>query len=176
MQSRQTGLRVCRVRAERTVVGQSAYPLAIDPMKVCTYPSEVESGAGYFYDDVLEYRVWLHPEKGAKPLNGTHDYFVAFVQYEEAESFSKSNPGTEQPLVLVRQSEWIHEPEHGRFFAEKGERLTEWQADKRKHQRVSEESEGSRPLNHRSTAMATALPPPRQRAAIPRFTSRRIIS
>ena len=115
------------MRADRTIVGQSAYPLAVDPMKVGTYSSEVESGAGYFYDEVLEYRVWLHPENGAQPLNGTHDYFVAFVQYEGAETFSESNPGTEQPLVLVRQSEWINEPEHGRFFAEKGERITEWQ-------------------------------------------------
>ncbi len=29
---------------------------------------------------------------------------------------------------------------------------------------------------YRSTAIATALPPPRQRAAMPRWTSRRIIS
>lgn len=31
-------------------------------------------------------------------------------------------------------------------------------------------------LRHLSTAMATAFPPPRHRAAIPRCTSRRIIS
>jgi len=34
--------------------------------------------------------------------------------------------GAEAPLVLVRQLEWISEPERGRFIPEKGERITEW--------------------------------------------------
>ena len=43
----------------------SKYPLAIDENMVGEYPALVKSGAGYFYDDVLEYRVWCHPERGA---------------------------------------------------------------------------------------------------------------
>jgi len=31
------------------------------------------------------------------------------------------------PLVLIRQCEWISEPERGRFIPEKSERITEWQ-------------------------------------------------
>lgn len=115
------------VHANREITAPSAYPLAVDPGRVGTYSPDTSSGAGYFYDEVLEYRVWLHPENGAAPLNGTHDYFVAFAQYEVADAYSKNTPGAEEPLVLVRQLEWISEPEHGRFIPEKGERITEWQ-------------------------------------------------
>ncbi len=89
------------IRADRTVSAVSAYPIAVDPSKVGTYASDTKSGAGYFYDDVLEYRVWLHPDKGAAPLNGDKDYFVTFAEYETAQAFSKSTAGTEQPIVLA---------------------------------------------------------------------------
>ena len=115
------------VRADRTISGRSAYPLALDPSRVGTYPSDMKSGAGYFYDEVLEYRVWFNPEKGAASLNGKNDYCVAFAQYEQAQAFSQTTRGAEEPLVLVLQREWIGEPEHGHFVPEKGERITEWQ-------------------------------------------------
>jgi putative acetyltransferase len=115
------------VSADHTTAGASRYPVAVDLSKVGTYPADVHSGAGYFYDEVLEYRVWLHPDKGAKALNGDDDYFVAYAQYEPAEAFSKTAPGAEQPIVLVRQLEWISEPEHERFIPKKEERITEWQ-------------------------------------------------
>jgi hypothetical protein len=115
------------VRADRQITGPSKYPLAVDPNRVGTYPADAKSGAGYFYDEVLEYRVWLHTENGAKPLNGSVDYFVAFAQYETAEKFSNSTAGAEEPLVLVQQLQWIDEPERGRFIPVKEERITEWQ-------------------------------------------------
>lgn len=115
------------VRADPQLSGQSAYPIAIDPSKVGTYPPDTKSGAGYFYDDVLEYRVWLHPERGAARLNGNKDYFVAFAQYEAAAAFSKNSRGAEEPIVLVRQEEWIDEPRRGQFITRKDERITEWQ-------------------------------------------------
>lgn len=115
------------VRADRTVCKQSAYPLAIDNSQVGKYAAKTESGAGYFYDDVLEYRVWFCPERGAKPVNGKDDYYVAFAEYERAEKLSKASKGAEEPLVLVRQHEWINEPEPGHYQAEKGNRITEWQ-------------------------------------------------
>jgi hypothetical protein len=105
----------------------SAYPIAVDLKKVGTYPADMHSGAGYFYDDVLEYRVWLNPNRGAEPLNGNSDYCVAFAQYERAVAFWKSTAGAEMPLVLVRQLEWISEPEHGHFVPKREERITEWQ-------------------------------------------------
>lgn len=114
------------LRADQTVALPSAYPLAVDPSLVGTYPIETKSGAGYFYDDVLEYRVWLHPERGAVHLNGDNDYFLAFAEYERAEAFFKVATGAELPLVLVRQREWIDEPSPGQFHAERGQRVTEW--------------------------------------------------
>jgi hypothetical protein len=115
------------VRADPQFGGQSAYPIAIDPGKVGTYSPDAKSGAGYFYDDVLEYRVWFHPDRGAARLNGDKDYFVAFAQYEIADAFSKRSQGAEEPIVLVRQREWIDEPRHGQFIPRKDERITEWQ-------------------------------------------------
>jgi hypothetical protein len=117
------------IRADRRIIGNSKYPLAIDPSRVGAYSPETKSGAGYFYDEVLEYRVWLHPERGAAPLNGSNDYFVAFAQYEPAEEFSKKTAGAEIPLALVRQLEWIDEPKQGEYIPRKGERLTEWQVE-----------------------------------------------
>jgi hypothetical protein len=49
------------------------------------------------------------------------------VQYEIAEAFSKRESGAEEPLAVVRQLEWIDEPERGRFIPVKKERITEWQ-------------------------------------------------
>jgi hypothetical protein len=132
-----TGLLICvachrqssgfvMLTADRTVTSHSAYPVAVDPSRVGTYPPDTKSGAGYFYDDILEYRVWLHPDQGAEPRNGDQDYFAAFAQYEHAEAFSKNTAGAEQPIVLVRQREWIAEPTPGQFHAETGDRITEW--------------------------------------------------
>ena len=70
------------IRADHGVLPRSAYPTAVDPARVGTYDPLSSSGAGYFYDDVLEYRVWVHPDKDGLPLNGDKDYFFAFAQYD----------------------------------------------------------------------------------------------
>jgi hypothetical protein len=115
--------------ADQIVTGTSALPIAVDPTRVGKYPGPAKSGAGYFYDEVLEYRVWLHPERGAQRLAGDNDYFAAFAEYERAVAFSDTTRGSETPLVLIRQLEWINEPTPGRYFAETSERITEWQVD-----------------------------------------------
>jgi len=46
---------------------------------------------------------------------------------KKAEELSQSSKGAEEPLVLVRQYEWLNEPEPGHYVAEKGNRITEWQ-------------------------------------------------
>jgi hypothetical protein len=102
------------------------FPDAIDPDMVGEYPALAKSGAGYFFDQVLEYRVWCHPEPGAPDKYEGEDYYYAFVSYVEALEFSKSTDGTEEPLVLIRQLEWINEPEEGVFIHEVGERVAEW--------------------------------------------------
>jgi len=99
----------------------------VNPKLVGTYSGHTKSGAGYFYDEVLEYRVWLHPERGAPKLAGESDYFAAFARYESALAFSKSQEGAEAPIALVRQRESIDEPERGTFEWVRTERITEWQ-------------------------------------------------
>jgi hypothetical protein len=116
-----------RLDSDRTVSGASAYPLAVDPSRVRTYPPDTKSGAGYFYDGVLEYRPWVHPDRSGLPINGSHDYFVALAQYERAEGYSKRTEGAENPTALVRQIESIHEPEPHQYVHVKEERITEWQ-------------------------------------------------
>lgn len=79
------------------MIHMNDYPAAIDPDKVGEYPALTKSGAGYFFDEALEY--------------------------------SKKIPVAEMPLALIRQWEWINEPEPGVFTHEKGERITEWQVE-----------------------------------------------
>ena len=104
----------------------SKYPIAIDIEKVGEYPALCKSGAGYFFDHVLEYRVWCHPENDAPDDFEGEDFYYAFPTYEEALNFSQQTQGAEEPLVLIRQLEWINEAEPGIFEHCKGERLTEW--------------------------------------------------
>jgi hypothetical protein len=111
--------------AERT----SKFPVAMDPKAVGWYEGFAKSGAGYFYDDILEYRVWVHPHAGGPELEGSDDYFCPFPSYEEALAFSKEMPGAEKPLVLVLQREHINEPEPGKFEHVVCDRITEWQVE-----------------------------------------------
>lgn len=106
-----------------------SYPDAIDPDMVGEYPARAKSGAGYFFDHVLEYRVWCHPERGAPDEYDGDDYYYAFVTYAEALAFSLSTEGAEEPLALIRQIEWVNEPEEGVFVHEKGERIAEWRVE-----------------------------------------------
>lgn len=116
-------------RIDRGVSGASRFPIAIDPSRVGTFPGTTKSGAGFFYDEVLEYRVWLHPERGAPRLAGDADYYAAFARYESALEYSARTKGAEEPLALVRQREHVNEPTPGTFSWEKTERITEWQVE-----------------------------------------------
>lgn len=107
----------------------SGHPAAIDPERVGDYPALTKSGGGYFYDDVLEYRVWVHPHAGGEDLHEGDDYFYAFATYEEAAEFAEDAAGAEQPLVLVRQLECISEASPGVFEHHVGERITEWRVE-----------------------------------------------
>jgi len=107
----------------------SKYPNVKDPEMVGTYPAHAKSGGGYVWDQVLEYRVWCHPERGAPDLCDGDDYYYAFETYEEALEFSRENPGTEEPLALIIQEEYIDEPEPGKYFHMKERRITEWDVE-----------------------------------------------
>ena len=118
----------------------SKYPKAIDPEMVGEYPAMAKSGAGYFYDHVLEYRVWCHLENDAPDEHKGDDYYYAFETYEEAQKLSESTQGAEEPLVLIRQLEWVNEPSSNDFVHVKGERVAEWQVDWLVNSRRSENS------------------------------------
>jgi putative acetyltransferase len=105
------------------------YPHAIDPEMVGEYPATAKSGGGYVWDEVLEYRVWCHPERGAEDLDQGNDYYYAFSNFEEAKDFSDQNAGTEEPIALILQREYIDEPESGTFAHIKEERITEWSVE-----------------------------------------------
>ncbi len=102
------------------------YPEAADAAKVGQYPAFVFAGGGYVWDEVLKYRVWCHPERGAPAEDGGNDYFHGFATYGEALAFSKGHPGTEEPLALVLQREYIAEQNPGVYEHIRRERLTEW--------------------------------------------------
>jgi hypothetical protein len=104
----------------------SEYPKVANPDLVGEYPASAGAGGGYFFDEVLEYRVWCHPERGAPDEFEGNDYYHVFANFEDARAFSGSNPGTEEPLALIRQLEWVDEPEPGRYVHMKGERIAEW--------------------------------------------------
>jgi hypothetical protein len=104
----------------------SKFPKVKDPKMIGEYPAFVKSGGGYVWDDVLEYRVWCHPERGAPDTDDGNDYYYVFETYEDALEFSQSNKGCEDPIVLILQKEYIDEPEPGRYIHVKKERITEW--------------------------------------------------
>src|SRR5258708_35587671 len=101
-------------------------PDVIDADLVGTYPAVAKAGGGFVWDDVLEYRAWCHPERGADDLEYGNDYYFAFATYAEAAAFSGITKGAEEPLALVRQLEYISEPEPGEYRLMKDLRITEW--------------------------------------------------
>lgn len=105
------------------------YPDVVDPDMVGEYPTVVSSGAGYFYDEVLEYRVWCYVDEGAENLADGDDYYYPFETFEEADNFAKETKGAQLPFALIRQYEWINEYEPSKFRAESGERIAEWPAE-----------------------------------------------
>jgi putative acetyltransferase len=106
-----------------------SYPDAVDANLVGTCPATAKAGGGYVWDDVLEYRVWCHPERGAFDHEDGSDYYLAFSTYAESAAFSESTRGAEKPLALVRQVEYIDEPELGEYRHMKELRITEWPAE-----------------------------------------------
>ena len=102
------------------------YPAVADAEKVGSYPALAGAGGGFVWDEVLEYRVWCHPEKGASDEDDGSDYFYCFASYDEALEFSRQTVGAEEPLALILQREYISEPEPGQYIHMKEERIAEW--------------------------------------------------
>jgi hypothetical protein len=101
-------------------------PAALDPTLVGSYSAVAKAGGGYVWDAVLEYRVWCHPHDGAPDEADGSDYYHAFASYAEAAAFAAKMPGAEEPLALIRQDEYLDEPEPGRFVHRREVRVAEW--------------------------------------------------
>ena len=117
---------------------QCAYPSAVDPNKVGSYPAKAKAGGGFVWDEVLEYRVWCYPRLGAKDLENGFDYYYAFESFEGAQQFSQEALGAKEPLALILQREYIDEPAIGKYVHVKSERVTEWPVDFLQRPRRSE--------------------------------------
>ena len=102
------------------------YPAACDPELIGTYNAVAKAGGGFVWDEVLEYRVWCHPDCGAPDEENGNDYYYVFTTYEEAKEFAEKNEGTGNPLALILQKEYIDEPESGQYIHKREERITEW--------------------------------------------------
>ena len=111
----------CSEQTKSGAVG-SRLPVAVDASKVGHYPARTKSGGGFFHDDVLEYRVWVHSTHGG-------DEYRAFPTIESAEQFASTTRGAERPLVLILQREHVDEPEPGKYVHVKEDRITEWQVE-----------------------------------------------
>jgi len=101
----------------------------VDPKRVGSYPAATFTGGGYVWDEVLEYRVWCHPDRGAPDLHDGDDYFCAFATYPRACAFSERTRGAEVPLVLIRQRQHIAEPSPGVYIHVKRVRIAEWRVE-----------------------------------------------
>jgi hypothetical protein len=102
------------------------YPDAVNSNLVGEYFALSHAGGGFVWDEVLEYRVWCHPERGAPDLEDGSDYYHSFATYGEALKFSNDTKGAEEPMALIRQAKYISEPEPGTYVHVKEERITEW--------------------------------------------------
>lgn len=105
---------------------ESQYPTVLDPGAVGDYPASAFAGGGYVWDEVLEYRVWCSPSRGAPDLYDGSDYFEPFSTYEAALEHSQEAQGAEEPLALILQREYIDESAPGQYTHVKKERMTEW--------------------------------------------------
>lgn len=98
------------------------YPSAAKPANVGKYSPVCHSGGGYFYDKILEYRVWEESQLRCRLR------YESFVSFEEADAFSKA-AGFQPPVALVLQTEYVDEPTPGVFEHVKQERITEWRPE-----------------------------------------------
>lgn len=110
-------------------------PKVLDALRVGAYPARARAGGGYVWDEVLEYRVWCHPERGAPDHGDGSDWFRAFATHRAAVAFAARTPGAEEPLALVLQREYIDEPSPGAYVHVKKERITEWPVELLSRQR-----------------------------------------
>ena len=91
------------IRIDFTRQSFSSYAVSPDPIGVSKDLGVEEIPVSALGDhDLLEYRVWMAPEWGAEPVNGSLPYYAAFVQYESAAEFANRTRGSHPPVAVVR--------------------------------------------------------------------------
>jgi hypothetical protein len=101
-------------------MSQFTPPPVESPKLVGTYDALAGAGGGFVWDAVLEYRVWCHP------TDSDDDYFCCFETYGDAFRYHQDTPGSEEPLALIRQDEFIDEPTPGEYVHVRSPRIAEW--------------------------------------------------
>jgi hypothetical protein len=134
------------------------FPPAVNKSKVGKYPASTKAGGGYVWDEVLEYRVWCHPEDGGD------DYFYAFATFEEAAECARNTKEAEEPLALVLQKEYIDEPSPGEYRHIRRKRTTEWPVEflarpKRHKRTIPDFLSPNAPANRLDIIRGKAKPP-----------------
>ncbi len=107
-------------------MSKSKYPPVENRELVGTFAASAKAGGGYVWDAVLEYRVWCYPREGARDRHDGCDYFHAFDCCSDAFEFFQATQGAQEPLALIRQDEYIDEPEEGRYVHVRNVRIAEW--------------------------------------------------
>ena len=147
---------------------EGSYPDAVDPARVGEHPAGAFAGGGFVWDEVLEYRVWCHPEDGAEDADDGNDYYFAFATYAEALACSEATAGAEAPLALILQREYIDEPSDGHYVHVKESRVTEWPVEFLRRPRRTAETiprffAPDAPPNRLDILRGTAAPRPKRR-------------
>ena len=104
----------------------SEFPAVLDPAAVGTYPALAKAGGGFVWDEVLEYRVWFSPSRGADDVADGSDHFQAFATASEALAVAERSNGAAEPLALVLQREYIDESVPGEYVHVPEQRVAEW--------------------------------------------------
>ncbi|MEL6110041.1 MAG: GCN5 family acetyltransferase [Planctomycetota bacterium] len=139
------------------------YPAVLDPDLVGTYDAVAGAGGGFVWDEVLEYRVWMHPELGAEDEFQGDDYFYAFECFEVAAEFADENEGASPPIALILQREHINEVESGVYEHVREERIAEWPVEflarpKRTSQTIPDFLAADAPANRLEIIRGTVRP------------------
>ena len=115
-------------------------PKVADESKVGEYDTLCFSGAGFIWDEVLEYRVW---SSGPTECH-------TFASYDEAERFSEATATRSIVLALVKQVEYFegNAKECAILVQPKRPRVCEWQVPWLRHD------------NHRPSMLERALRTP----------------
>ncbi len=99
-------------------------PSAVDHQKVGYYGNAESYNDGYFWDELLEYRVRCR----ALPNDEEEELLYCFKDYQSAFTFYKKTPTTQELNALILQKEHITRLNRNAFKHIDTPRMVEWPA------------------------------------------------